>query len=111
FGRDASGRARAGVRHHKRQWDGARVPLHVTVRAIAGAPSLRGFAVASAIGAVLKRRATRSLPSRIVHFSLQKNHLHMLVEADDPRALARGLQGLLSGLARVINRTTGNRGK
>src|SRR5262249_37185490 len=88
----------------------ARVPLHITVRAIPGAPSLRKTAVAAAIGKVLKRRAGRALPSRLVHFSLQHDHLHMLVEATDPSTLSRGMQGLLSGLARVINRTIGNRG-
>src|SRR5262245_19115355 len=108
FGREATGKPRAGVPHQVREWRGARVPLHVTVRAIPGAPSLRNFAVAAAIGTLLKRRATRqSLPSRVVHFSIQRDHLHMLVEADDQQALARGMQGLLSGLARVINRTTG----
>src|SRR5262245_28973516 len=69
FGRDAGGRARAGVSHRPRKWHGARTPLHVTVRTIPGAPSLRGFWVAAGIGAVLKRRAGRALPSRIVHFS------------------------------------------
>ena len=111
FGRDAAGRARPGVRHQKRRWDGARIPLHVTVRALPGAPSLRSFWAAAVIGALLKRRAERALPCRVVHFSLQKDHLHMLVEADDQPALSRGMQGLLSGLARVINRATGNRGK
>ena len=60
FGRDAKGRARAGVRHRLRPWNGARVPMHVTVRAITGAPSLRSFAVAAEIGSVLKRRAGRT---------------------------------------------------
>src|SRR5262249_16766860 len=41
----------------------------------------------------------------------QNDHLHLLVEADDERSLARGMQGLLSGLARVVNRTTGNVGR
>jgi len=110
FGRNAKGQPRAGVRHRARSWDGVRIPLHVTVRTIPGAPSLRGFGVAAEIGTVLKRRAARALPSRVVHFSIQKDHLHLLVEADSRPALARGLQGLLSGLARVVNRATGNRG-
>src|SRR5215471_16478938 len=110
FGRDVKGRARAGVPHRVREWYGARVPMHLTVRTIPGAPSLRNHGVAAEIGALFKRRAQRALPSRVVHFSIQKDHLHMLVEADEPEALARGMQGLLSGLARVINRATGNRG-
>jgi len=111
FGRDTRGRPRAGVSHATRPHHEARVPLHVTVRTTAGAPSLRGFAVASEMGKILKRRAQRALPSRVVHFSIQHDHLHMIVEAEDRRALGRGLQGLLSGLARVVNRTAGNHGR
>ena len=30
---------------------------------------------------------------RIVHYSIQGNHLHLLVEVDDRKSLARGMQG------------------
>jgi REP element-mobilizing transposase RayT len=30
---------------------------------------------------------------RIIHVSLQRDHVHMLVEAEDKAALARGMQG------------------
>jgi REP element-mobilizing transposase RayT len=40
---------------------------------------------------------------RIVHFSVQGNHIHMIVEASDPRALSRGVQGLAVRLARRTN--------
>jgi hypothetical protein len=30
---------------------------------------------------------------RIVHISLQRNHIHLLAEAADKQALARGMQG------------------
>jgi hypothetical protein len=46
-----------------------------------------------------------------VQFTILRDHLHLLVEAEDADALARGMQGLLSGLARVINRATGCEGK
>ncbi len=41
---------------------------------------------------------------RIVHFSAQTNHMHLLVEARDERALARGMQGLSVRMARGLNR-------
>jgi putative transposase len=40
---------------------------------------------------------------RVVHFSVQDNHLHMVVEARDASALARGVQGLAVRLARRTN--------
>jgi REP element-mobilizing transposase RayT len=45
---------------------------------------------------------------RIVHISLQRSHVHMLVEADSKAALARGLQGFLISAARHINTALGD---
>jgi len=48
---------------------------------------------------------------RLVHFSLQGQHLHLVCEADDRRALARGMQGLSIRLARRLNRHLHRSGK
>jgi REP element-mobilizing transposase RayT len=48
---------------------------------------------------------------RVVQFSIQRNHLHFLVEADDRVALARGMIGVSVRLARTYNRVLGRRGK
>jgi REP element-mobilizing transposase RayT len=110
FGRDRRGRPLSGVSHRVRPELQARHPLHVTLRAANGFPSMRNLAVAREIGKVLKRRARRELPCRVVHFSIQTDHIHMIVEAEDRIALARGIQGLASGIARVVNATTGCQG-
>jgi REP element-mobilizing transposase RayT len=47
---------------------------------------------------------------RLVHFSVQGNHLHLIVEALDKRALSRGMQGLAIRLARRINGALGRSG-
>jgi REP element-mobilizing transposase RayT len=47
---------------------------------------------------------------RILHFSIQDDHLHLIVEADDSRALDRGLRGLAIRVARAVNRALGRRG-
>ena len=41
---------------------------------------------------------------RIVHWSVQSNHLHLIIETEDRRCLSRAMQGLLSGVARRLNR-------
>jgi hypothetical protein len=41
---------------------------------------------------------------RLVHFSLQRDHLHLIVEADERAALTSGMKGLLVRLARAVNR-------
>jgi hypothetical protein len=47
---------------------------------------------------------------RVIHFSVQGDHLHLVVEADDTRTLARGASGLAIRTARAINRAVGRRG-
>jgi hypothetical protein len=47
---------------------------------------------------------------RLVHYSVQGNHLHLITEADDRTALSRGLQGLGIRLARAVNRIHERRG-
>ncbi|HEX3761049.1 MAG TPA: transposase [Kofleriaceae bacterium] len=45
---------------------------------------------------------------RIVHISLQRTHVHLLVEADHKDALARGMQGFMISAARNINTALGD---
>ena len=46
-----------------------------------------------------------------MQFSVQGNHLHLIVEAADERVLSRGMQGLQIRLAKRLNRLFGRRGK
>ena len=48
---------------------------------------------------------------RVVHFSVQQDHLHLIVEAADRRSLGRGMQGLTIRLARRLNRLLERKGK
>ena len=47
---------------------------------------------------------------RIVHISIQSNHIHLLVEANDPEALARGMQAFQISAARKLNKLLGRTG-
>jgi REP element-mobilizing transposase RayT len=47
---------------------------------------------------------------RVVHFSVQGNHLHLIVEAPNNRALARAMQGLAVRIAKRLNRLMRRRG-
>jgi putative transposase len=47
----------------------------------------------------------------VTHFSVQRDHLHLIVEAPDRRGMARGLQGVASGIARAVNRMGGRSGR
>src|SRR5271170_1991751 len=100
---------RAGVPHRARFAHKARHPVHVTMRAREGLPSLRADKlVSSAVRAALA--AGQKGAFRIVHFSVQSNHLHLIVEASDSQALSRGMQGLTSRMARAVNKALDSSG-
>jgi hypothetical protein len=41
---------------------------------------------------------------RVVEYAIQDDHLHLLIEADDRRALARGMKAIGTRVARAVNR-------
>lgn len=93
----------SGVSHCTRAKFAKSFPVHVTVRLREGFRSLRRVEEY----AVLKRcfEAGRDKGGfRLVHYSVQATHLHLLVEAQDRVALSRGLQGLLVRIAKGLNR-------
>jgi REP element-mobilizing transposase RayT len=83
-------------------------PLHMTLRARTGLPSLRAPRLFEAICESI-RQASRA-EFRVVHFSVQGDHLHLLVEAQDETALSSGARGLSIRAARAINRALGRSG-
>jgi hypothetical protein len=46
----------------------------------------------------------------VVHFSVQTDHIHLIVEGDDRELLIRGVQGLAIRCAKAINRALGRKG-
>ncbi len=46
---------------------------------------------------------------QVVHFSIQSNHLHVIVEANDTRAMRSGLSGLVIAFAKQLARVLGTR--
>jgi putative transposase len=72
-------------------------------------PSLRSQVVAKAFRTALRRASKEGL--RIVHYSLQRDHIHLIVEAPDRKRLSGGMCGLASGFARRLNGIRGTRGR
>ena len=48
---------------------------------------------------------------RVVHYSIQGNHLHLIVEIDDAAMLSRAINGLAVRLARALNHLAERKGK
>jgi REP element-mobilizing transposase RayT len=93
----------ASERHKTRPELTGREPGLCTVRVRRGSASLRRGAIYQAIRRALRKAINRA-DFRVIHFSIQSNHLHLVAEADHKMALARGMQGLLISAARHINR-------
>jgi REP-associated tyrosine transposase len=101
-------RARRTVAHRRRAAPDPRTPVHVTLRAVAGIASLRGAHVFGAVRRALAAASRRTF--RLVHYSVQSDHVHLLVEAEGGTSLARGCQGLSVRVAKAVNRVLGRRG-
>ena len=93
----------AGVSHRTRAALAACFPVHVTMKVRDGLPSLRRPHEFAALRAAIAAGCERGR-FRLVHFSVQSNHMHLLVEGGCREALARGLQGLAVRMARALNR-------
>jgi REP element-mobilizing transposase RayT len=85
-------------------------PCHVTLRLKPGAPHLRRHHTYRTLRAVFRLGKDR-FGFRLVHYSVQSNHLHLICEAADNKALSRGMQGLAIRVARQVNRISGRKGK
>lgn len=81
----------------------------MTVRVRTGLPSLRRHPTRAAIERAFSRGAER-FGFRLTQYSIQSNHVHLIAEAGDGRALARGVQGLLVRVARALNRLWARKG-
>jgi REP element-mobilizing transposase RayT len=101
-GRPPKGAA-AGVSHLRRSALSRHHPVHVTLRVISGMPSLRVGELFRKVRAALAEGQER-FGFRLVHFSVQSNHVHLIAEAGDRRALSRGMQGISIRVARAVNR-------
>ena len=100
---------RPGLRHDKREVLLARFPVHVTWRMRHSVWNLRSRRCFSKLSEAFC--GASRVGFKLVHYSVQGNHVHLLVEAQDARALSRGMCGLGVRVARGLNRVMRRRGK
>jgi putative transposase len=95
--------------HVARPVHDSRHPVHVTMRRVRLGPSFRMQLVRCAIEAELYAVKARSV--RVVHYSIQDNHLHLMVEGEDRADLGRQMKLLFSRIAMAVNRVARRAGK
>jgi REP element-mobilizing transposase RayT len=98
------------VQHQSRPDFPARFPAHVTLKIRRGLRTLRDVRIVRALEATLAEACERG-DFRVAHYTLQADHLHFLVEADNRTALGRGMKAIGARVARAVNRVLGRRGR
>lgn len=108
-GRKASKRRDKRALHRKRPRLPRRCPAHVNLKVHRDVASLRTKARVKVIHRAFV--AAGSYPgARIVDWSIQANHLHLIVEADSTPQLSRAMQGFCVRVAKGLNRLLGRKG-
>ena len=108
-GRKPKGK-RAGERHKVRAAVDSRCPQHVVLRTAGAVKWLRTQKAYQAIRRALVVVLDRADVFRIVHFSVQGNHIHLLCEASDKLALGKGMQAFGISAAKQLNRVHERKG-
>ena len=107
-GRKRAPGRRPSVPHRARPPHAAAHPVHVTLRTDVAVRCLRSARVFPAVARALAASSTHEF--RILQYSVQDDHLHLLVEAENARTLSSGVRGLAIRVARAVNRALGRRG-
>jgi REP element-mobilizing transposase RayT len=103
--------ARKSQPHRRRPEIASNMAIHVTLRV---APDVRRMRRMDAYRAVRKALLVvlARTDFRIIHTSIQRNHVHLVVEAESKQALARGMQAFQTSAARRLNKIdTDRRGR
>src|SRR5690349_4342856 len=104
---------RSRVPHRTRETTKARFPVQVTVRMKPSIARLRNFVLIPILRRAFVygcKKTGAQLEFRICQFSIQGNHIHLMCEAANNAALARGMQGWSVRVARGLNKKLGREG-
>jgi len=94
---------RGSASHRRRQAFKSSQPLHIVLRVLPVVGSLRKRLMYKSLRWATVVAANHD-DARIVHMSIQRTHIHLLVEAKDRGALAKLMQGFQVSAAKNINR-------
>ena len=111
--RKGAGRKRSSARPnvpHRPRKKFRRGTLHVTMRLRKEVWNLRTHRCFRALKRAFVRGCER-FGYRVVEFSVQGNHIHLIVEAPDVVALGRAMKGLAVRMARALNKVMERKGQ
>jgi len=106
----AKKKALKGAQNHtQRVGFKSRHPLHITLRLMKGLPNLRRKKYFKIFQKAALKARGKNLS--IVHFSVQSNHLHLLIESRDKLTLALGMQSFCTSFAKRLNSLLSRKGQ
>jgi hypothetical protein len=108
-GRKRAPNTRRAVVHRVRPPHRSTLPSHVTVSVLKAVGDLRRERIFKALKKIFHHPQTPGF--QVVHYSVQKDHLHLVVEASNRGTFSSGMRSLGIRVARRLNRLLGRRGK
>jgi len=94
--------------HRRRPALGRTTPCHVTLKLRRGLPSLRSARFVRAFEATMRAGCERGR-FRVVNWSVQRDHLHLIVEASSSFDLGCGMKSVGVRVVRAVQRVLGMR--
>jgi len=85
--------------------------VHVTVRVCGGVPSIRHAPLMRRIRASLLAVKKARRDFGVIHYSVQHDHIHLIVEAQDHEALGRGMKAVGIRVAKAVQAVFGVKGQ
>jgi REP element-mobilizing transposase RayT len=102
--------ARRRVEHRTREGFPFISPLFVTIRVAHNVYNLRSQRSFNVLKRIFAKAADR-FDTRIIHFAVLGNHIHLIIESSDRVMLWRAMKGLGVRIAKRMNRMMNRRGQ
>lgn len=91
-----------GIRHISRPTLRRPSSLHLTVKVLRNKAEIKNKSVLKLLRHAIQRARLQGL--KIIHYSLEYDHVHLLIEAENNHILGKGMQALGVSLSKGINR-------
>ena len=97
-----------GIRHVKRFRLKKASSLHLTIKVRENKADIQSKRILKALHHAIKRARLKGL--KVVHYTLEYNHVHLLVESVDNKTLHKGMQAFGITIAKAINKIKRSKG-
>ncbi|MFA6238606.1 MAG: transposase [Bacteriovorax sp.] len=98
-----------GIRHVARDEIKRRTPLHLTIKINKEKSGLRNKSIIKALHSSIKK--ARLIGLRVIHYTLEYDHVHLLIETESNVLLGKGMQSFGISFSKGINKIKGLKGQ